>query len=35
MKFLAQPSIDMRRQFHAGSGQGIDGRAETGERIDE
>ena len=35
MKFLAQPAIDMRRQFHAGRGEGIDGGAETRQRIDE
>ena len=35
MKFLAQPPVDVPRQFHAGRGQGIDGGAEAGERIDE
>ena len=35
VKFLAQPPIDMRRQFHAGRGQRIDGRAEPRQRIDE
>ena len=35
VKFLAQPPIDMRRQLHAGRGQGIDGGAEPRQRIDE
>ena len=35
MEFLAQPAIDVGRQLHAGCGQGIDGRAKTGQRVDE
>ena len=35
VKFLAQPSIDVRRQLHAGRGQGVDRGAEPRQSVDE